>query len=316
MQSKHLVDPQLLPLLDILVEQEFSIETLPELRRLFDEQMAAMPKVEVSGVQAREFMVPADDGHSIRVLAYRPEQSKEPLPAIVHIHGGGFVVGNPNMDDADNRALCRELGCALFSIDYRLAPEHPHPVPIEDCYAALLYIYENARELGVLPNKIGVKGESAGGGLAAALALMARDRKQVPLAFQHLAYPMLDDCTCVAADPHPFTGEFVWTARMNRFGWTSLLGHAPGVNEVSPYASPGRADDLTGLPPCFMMTGTLDLFLEEDLEYARRLIRAGVPMELHVYPGAFHAFDFQKDADVTAQFRVDSLAALRRSLGA
>lgn len=153
-----------------------------------------------------------------------------------------------------------------------------------------------------------------GGGLAAALALLACDRKQVPVAFQHLAYPMLDDRTCVAADPHPYTGEFVWTAKMNRFGWMSLLGHAPGTNEISPHASPARTSDLAGLPPCFMMSGTLDLFLEEDLEYARRLIRAGVPTELNIYPGAFHAFDFQKDADVTAQFRVDSLAALRRSL--
>jgi acetyl esterase/lipase len=157
-------------------------------------------------------------------------------------------------------------------------------------------------------------GESAGGGLAAALALLARDRREHSLAFQHLIYPMLDDRTCVAKNPHLFAGEFLWTAHNNAFGWSALLGAAPGSANVSPYAAAARADDLSGLPPTFISTGALDLFLEEDMEYARRLIRQGVPVELHVYPGAYHAFDFLTNARIAAAARRDSLAALRRFL--
>jgi triacylglycerol lipase len=168
--------------------------------------------------------------------------------------------------------------------------------------------------LGVDSARIGVMGESAGGGLAAALALLARDRREHSLTFQHLIYPMLDDRTCVAKSPHPFAGEFLWTAHNNAFGWSALLGAAPGSANVSPYAAAARADDLSGLPPTFISTGALDLFLEEDIEYARRLMRQGVPVELHVYPGAYHAFDFLTNARIAAAARRDSLAALRRFL--
>jgi triacylglycerol lipase len=157
-------------------------------------------------------------------------------------------------------------------------------------------------------------GESAGGGLAAALALLARDRGEYRLAFQHLIYPMIDDRTVVASDPHPYTGEYVWTAESNAFGWASLLGVPPGSDGVSPYAAAARAETLKGLPPTFISTGALDLFLEEDLEYARRLTREGVPVELHVYPGAYHAFNIAAGAGVAQAAQRDSLAALRRAL--
>jgi triacylglycerol lipase len=157
-------------------------------------------------------------------------------------------------------------------------------------------------------------GESAGGGLAAGLALLARDRGEHQLAFQHLIYPMIDDRTCTADDPHPFAGEFVWTPSANRFGWTSLLGHEPGRAGVSPYAAAARAEDLSRLPPTYIATGALDLFVEENFEYARRLIRAGVPTELHVYPGAFHGFQWAAQSEVAMAAARDTRAALVRAL--
>ena len=202
----------------------------------------------------------------------------------------------------------------IVSVEYRLAPEVRFPGAIEDCYAALAWLFGRSAELGVEVSRIGVMGESAGGGLAAALALMARDRGEYGLAFQHLIYPMLDDRTCVADTAHPHAGRFVWTPQQNRFGWTSLLGQRPGSPDVSPYAAPARAMDLEGLPPTFISLGALDLFLEEDMEYARRLTRAGVPVEMHIYPGGFHAFDVAPEAQVAQAARRDSAAALTRAL--
>ena len=154
----------------------------------------------------------------------------------------------------------------------------------------------------------------AGGGLTAGLALLTRDRGEVPLAFQLLIYPMLDDRTVTSAEPHPYTGEYIWTHDANRFGWTALLGQEPGSPDVSPYASAARAEHLEGLAPAFISVGTLDLFLEEDMEYARRLMRAGVPTELHVYPGAFHGFNMAASAKVSQAFVRDQLDALARAL--
>ncbi len=163
-----------------------------------------------------------------------------------------------------------------------------------------------------------IRGESAGGGLAAALALLARDRGEVPIAFQRLIYPALDDRTGTDADrtSNPFTGEFVVTAETVRFAWKSLLGHEPGGPDVEPYAAAARAENLAGLPPTFICTGALDILLDENLEYARRLLRAGVPTELHVYPGAYHGFEIATEADVTKRALRDALHALKRALGA
>lgn len=161
---------------------------------------------------------------------------------------------------------------------------------------------------------IAIGGASAGGGLAAALGLLARDRAEAPLAFQLLIYPMLDDRTVTMNDPHPYTGEFIWTHNANRFGWTALLGQEPGSADVSPYAAAARADDVAGLPPTYICVGALDLFLEEDMEYARRLMRAGVPTELHVYPGAYHGFNMAAEAQVAQAYTRDFINALRRAL--
>jgi triacylglycerol lipase len=231
------------------------------------------------------------------------------------MHGGGYVFGAAAADGPQHRALAVALGCCIVSVDYRLAPETKFPGPIEDCYAALIWLFANAQDLGIEASRIGVMGESAGGGLAASLALMARDRGEVNIAFQHLIYPMIDDRTCIADKPHPFAGEFVWTAHNNRFGWSALLGDAIGGADVPAYAAAARAEDLSRLPPAFIATGALDLFVDENIEYARRLMRAGVPMELHVYSGGFHAFDYEPNAEVSARARRDSHAGLARALG-
>ncbi|HEY1927838.1 MAG TPA: alpha/beta hydrolase [Caulobacteraceae bacterium] len=307
MDTMRLVDPELRPLLEAFPALNLSMESLQETR----ERVFPMPEPDVSKTTQERTTVPGPAGApDVDVLVYRPKAFSGPLPCIYHIHGGGYVLGKAQNQEPVHRQVAGGLGCAIVSVEYRLAPETPFPGPIEDCYAGLAWTFAQAAELGLDASRIGVMGESAGGGLAAALALLARDRGEYALAFQHLIYPMLDDRTCEHADPHPHAGEFIWHALNNRFGWSSLLGHEPGRDGVSPYAAPARAEDLSRLPPTFISTGALDLFLEEDLEYARRLLRAGVPTELHVYPGAFHAFDMAPDAGVAQQARRDSREAL------
>ncbi len=312
-KSIHLVDPALLPLLEALPKFELSSESLAAVRAapmVIPDNGVGIGKVDISG----QLIAGPEGAPDVPVRIYRPLHSAGPTGCILHVHGGGYVLGSAETLEPVHRALAADLNCCIVSVNYRLAPETPFPGPVEDCYAALRWVFERADQLGVDCTRIGVMGESAGGGLAAALALLARDRAKYSLAFQHLIYPMLDDRTCVREDAHPYTGEFLWTADKNLFGWTSLLGVAPGSDGVSPYAAPARAPDLSGLPRTFISVGTLDLFLEEDIEYARRLMRDGVSVELHVYPGAFHAFDRAPDAPVAVAARAHSRNALRRML--
>ncbi|MBL8771866.1 MAG: alpha/beta hydrolase [Phenylobacterium sp.] len=312
MGSRHLVDPQLLPLLDTIPPLQLSIEALPAIRSrpvMFQPDPADVARTDL---EVRTIPGPAG-APGVEVLIYRPREGAGARPCILHIHGGGFVTGDARGQEAAHRRLAAQLGCAIVSVNYRLAPETVFPGAVEDCYAALSWVMAEADELGVDRARVGVMGESAGGGHAAALALLARDRGEHRLAFQHLIYPMIDDRTCVAADPHPFVGDYVWTREANRFGWESLLGHPPGRDDVSPYAAPARAQDLAGLPPTYLATAALDLFLEENLEFARRLTRAGVPVELHVYPGAFHGFQWAAASDVARTAARDTEAALARA---
>lgn len=311
--TRALVDPQLLSLLDTWPTVELSPEMLPILRD-------APPRIAVNPADiARADMeirtIPGPKGApDVEVRIYRPHGVSDVLPGVLHIHGGGYVMGRAAMMEAAHRPLVADLRCCVVSVEYRLAPETPYPGSVEDCYAALRYVCGDGRDLGIDTGRLGVMGESAGGGLAAALALLVRDRREFKFAFQHLIYPMLDDRTCVTEDPHPHVGEFIWTPHNNRFGWASLLGKAPGSSDVSIYAAAARAQDLSDLPRTFIATGALDLFLEENIDYARRLMRAGVPVELHVYPGAFHGFNLAIDADVTKRAARDSKAALARAL--
>ena len=311
MTTRHLVDPELVAMLDEFPFLAFNEETVKQIRAMTETMRSymapnppAFPDISVS-----ERFVPGPEGApDVRVLLYQPVTEATALPALLWIHGGGYVIGSADQDDLAVKSIVSTVGCAAVSVDYRLAPETPHPGPVEDCYAALKWLYTHAGELGVDSARIAIGGASAGGGLTAALALLTRDRGEVPLIFQLLIYPMLDDRTAsdaALAEPHPYTGEFIWTAASNHFGWKALLGQEPGGPTVSPYAAAARAEHLEGLPPTFISVGALDLFLEEDLEYARRLMRAGVPTELHVYPGAFHGFDMVADAKVSQAFLRD-----------
>lgn len=317
MTTRHLVDPEIAPILDVFPPLQFTPETLPQIRagmrEMFGQQRDLAPQF--PNIEVTEQQVPGPAGApDVRVLVYRPKNAAHPLPALLWIHGGGYVIGSADQDDLNVKTMVDQVGCAAVSVDYRLAPETPFPGPVEDCYAALKWLYTQADELGVDGNRIAIGGASAGGGLSAGLGLLARDRGEVPLAFQLLIYPQLDDRTVTTTDPHPYTGEFIWTSDANRFGWQSLLGQEPGSPGVSPYAAAARAEDVAGLPPTYICVGALDLFLEEDIEYARRLMRAGVPTELHVYPAAYHGFDLTADARVTRSHARDSMDALRRAL--
>jgi acetyl esterase/lipase len=316
MDTKHLVDPELIGMLEVFPVLQFTPEMLPQIRVGLAEMMAqgsamapAFPDIAVT---KRELPGPAG-APNVPVMIYLPKNATQPLPALLWIHGGGYVIGSAEQDDVQVKSIVQQVGCAAISVDYRLAPETTAPGSVEDCYAALTWLHAHANELGVDVNRIAIGGASAGGGMAAALGLLTRDRGEVPLAFQLLIYPMLDDRTVTTKTPNPYTGEFIWTRESNHFGWAALLGQEPGGEGISPYAAPARAERLAGLPPTFISVGALDLFLEEDIEYARRLIHEGVPTELHIYPGAFHGFDLMPTARVAQAFTRDFTDALRRA---
>jgi acetyl esterase/lipase len=311
--TRHLVDPELFDLLELWPQVTLDETLLPLVRA-----PGRIPLGEVENperVDKQELTVPGQNGApDVPMLLYRPAGSAgQALPCLYHIHGGGYVGGAAKTMEPVHRLMVEALGCVLVSVDYRLAPETPFPGPLDDCYAGLAWLHAHAAELGIDPARIGIRGESAGGGLAAALALLVRDRGAFAIAFQQLIYPMVDDRTCTAA-PNPNVGEFIWNAGSNRFGWRCYLGAEPGGEGVSSYAAAARAEDLTGLPPAFLSTGALDLFVDEDLAYAARLIRAGVPTELHVYPGGFHGFNVHKTAAVSLQSNRDAEDWLKRHL--
>ena len=308
MTTRHLVDPELVPLLDLYPTVTITSENLQELR----DRQVPLPGVEHSGVDWHEQVIEGPET-PLRIRIYRPREARGELGCIFHIHGGGFVGGNLAEVEFLHRPLAAELRCMIVTVDYRLAPETSFPGNIEDCYSALAWTFANAADLGIDPGRIGLMGESAGGGLAAALALLARDRGEHPIKFQHLVYPMLDDRTCVR-EQNPYAGEFVWSHANNLFGWTSLLGEKPGGRDVSHFAAPARATDLQGLPPTFIGTAALDLFVDENIDFAARLVRAGVPTELHVWPGAFHGFDLVPGSRVSDGARRTSIDALNAFL--
>ncbi|MGG3471269.1 alpha/beta hydrolase [Neobacillus pocheonensis] len=310
-KSAYLVDPDLKKMTDDMQELHLTYKTLARVREAFNEQVdVSIP--EGLPVEVTEKQVPGPPGApDVRIILFTPIHAPAPRPGYLHIHGGGMVLRSADDCNKDNAVLATTLGCTVVSVDYRLAPETKHPGQVEDCYAALKWMHLNANEIGVDLERIAIGGESAGGGIAACLAVLARDQGEVNIIFQRLQSPMLDDRTCVA-EPHPYTGEYSWSPDNNRFGWQALLGCESGGEGVSPYASAPRAEDLSGLPPAFISVGAIDLFVDECMDFAKRLIRAGVPTELHVYPGAHHAAWQVSEARVTiAEYR-DRLEALRR----
>jgi acetyl esterase/lipase len=260
-----------------------------------------------------ERAVPGPTGSpDISLLICRPTGATAPTGAIYHTHSGGMVIGTNRTGLPEMLDLAGEIGAAVVSVEYRLAPETPHPGPVEDCYAGLVWTAEHAGELGIDPRRIVIAGASAGGGLAAAVALLARDRGGPALFGQLLMCPMLDDRNDTFSS-RQMTGLGVWDRSSNHVGWTALLGDARGTDDVSPYAAPARATDLSGLPPALVDVGSAETFRDEDVAYASRIWQAGGQAELHVWPGGFHGFDMlAPDAVISQEARAARARWLRR----
>lgn len=266
-------------------------------------------------VAVEDRLAPNGDAPDVLVRLYRPAHAPSPAPALYWVHGGGMVMGSVAQNDDMCAAFADRLGILVASVEYRLAPEHPYPAPIEDCYAGLRWLAAEADQLGVDRARIAIGGASAGGGLAAGLALLARDRGEVSICFQLLVYPMLDDRNCTPSS-HAVVDPKVWNRDANTAGWNAYLAGRAGADDVEPYAAPARATRLAGLPPAYINVGDLDLFVDEDIAYAQALMRAGVPVELHVYPGAFHGSNgFVSRSALSKRWTADERAALARALG-
>jgi len=261
-------------------------------------------------VERTDHVVRGDPRLVVRV--HRPVDAEGKLACVFSIHGGGYVLGSYEMDDAKFDRWCPTYGIVGVSVEYRLAPEHPYPAPLEDCYAALEWTSAHAGELGIDRARIGITGVSAGGGLCAALALLARDRARVPVQFQLLDCPMLDDRQVTPSSR--LDDLLVWNRASNAFGWRSYLGSLYGQDDVPALAAPARATDLSGLPQAYVCVGGADGFRDEDILYAQRLYAAGVEAELHVYPGAPHGVGLFAETEIAWRYTADQEDWLRRQL--
>ena len=311
--TKHLLDSELQVMADAPFIPELTDDNISKARDNMAANAVGLADPASHNVQRSEIFVSQPDGPDVRCLLYQPKADADNNRAgYLHIHGGGYLFGAPEGSDLSNLLIASKLGVTVLSVDYRLAPEHPIPAPLDDCYAALAYLHEHAEELGVDRSRIGIGGESAGGGLAAALAIKARDAGEYAVCFQALTYPMLDDRTGSEQNPgDPLVGEFVWTRQLNQYGWSRYLGDA---ERAAPQV-PARLDSYAGLPPTWMFTATMDLFRDENIDYARRLMEAEVSCDLVVYPGACHGFQMVEGSKISKRYRKDFMEALERGLG-
>lgn len=318
---EHLVHPELRPMLANLAKYSkartgMSAATLTDARNPAKNPFHSTP---LPDVPYERRVIPVGHGAPDVAIYIVNAKASGNRPALLHTHGGGYVAGRAVDSVQALQDICKELDCVAVSVDYRLAPETSYKGSIEDNYAGLKWLYANAASLGANPNNIAVMGESAGGGHAAILALTARDRGEVPLVFQCLIYPMLDDRTGSSVKQAPHVGTLIWTPESNVFGWESFLGHKPGLaRSHDGNAVPARAANLKGLPPAFIGVGTLDLFCNEDIDYGQRLSAAGVLTETIVVPGAFHGFDAMArmmNMPLGVWFQKTKLNALRRGFG-
>lgn len=285
---KALIEENQLPLLP-----DISSETLELLRA------GELPQAVTDEVERVDHTIRDSPHLSVRISTKKDSKGSD-RPCLYSIHGGGYVGGNARIDDALFDRLCRKTDCVGISVEYRLAPESPYPAPLEDCYEGLAWVFANAGSLGIDPKRIGIHGVSAGGGLAAALGLMVRDRGEYCIAYQALDCPMLDDRQITASSSAD--NLLTWSKASNKFGWQSYLGDLYGKDDVPYLAAPARADDLSGLPPTYIGVGGADGFRDENINYALRLGECGVPCELHVYPGAPHAAVLFPSVDTCARY--------------
>lgn len=315
-----MTDPQLvagLARFEQAVPGGITLDDIPATRQFLAGLSAVMAAQtpDIPGVATSDHFAPGPDGApDVMVRIYQPETRPARLPALLWIHGGGYVLGNVQSDDLKAKGLALALNCVVASVEYRLAPEDPFPAPLEDCYAALKWLAASADQFGVNPARIAIGGASAGGGLAAGLGLLARDRAEVAVCYQLLIYPMIDDSNVEQAGAKTPDAP-LWTRANNLLGWRAYLRQEPGSAGVSAYAAAFRAEDVSGLPPTYIGVGTPDLFRDEDIAYAQRLMKAGVPTELHVYADAFHGFDnFAPETETSQRFTAEFTRLLYRAL--
>jgi acetyl esterase/lipase len=315
MSRRHLIDPECaVPLNQLLEALPGGFNSIPDIvaRRAAVDQLAAAIEVpENPNVTKEDRSVPGPDGApDITVRIYRPVGASTDLAGIYYIHGGGMILGNVAGEDAAATLLCDQVGAVVVSVEYRLAPEDPHPAQVEDCYAGLVWMAKNAAELGVDADRLAIYGASAGGGLTIATAMLARDRGGAPLRFMMPIYPMIDDRNETGSS-HEIVDIGIWDREGNIQAWEWYLGGKP----ADQYAAPARAEDVAGLPPAFIDVGTVDLFRDEDIAFAQRLMQAGVPCELHVHPGSYHAAEtFAPDAALSRRIWSLRINALQRAL--
>lgn len=301
--SQPYYDPEIREILD--AAPRFGTVNGDTLGKIRSNRLIETGKVQLSdNVTRTDKMVPGPEGSpEVRLRVHRRVGSDESLPCLFWIHGGGYVLGAPEQDDLRFDRWCQRFNVVGVAVQYRLAPENPYPAGVEDCYAGLAWVKEHGAELGIDTNQVGIGGPSGGGGLAAALGLMVRDRGTFDIDYQMLIYPMIDDTMTTVSSGWDVP---VWNPESNHFGWSSYLGDLFGSNEIPSHAAPTRASDLSGLPPTYVMVGGLDGFADEDIDYAARLNQAGVDTELHVYPGAPHGFEgFAPQAELSRQARRD-----------
>lgn len=312
------IDPECKAALDRLPPfAELTLETIPQLRE--PHPMFPPPSNdELSRAGAfvvTELTAPASDPSiEMSILVSRPTNASDNAPCLYFIHGGGMVSGSPRHGLSPILDIAGELGSVVVAVDYRLAPEAPHPTPVEDCYAGLRWTLANANVLGISPERVILVGSSAGGGLAAAVSLIARDRGEPSLLGQVLMAPMLDDRNN-SLSVLQMEGTDTWNRSANLVGWTALLGDTCGSTEVSPYASPARATDLSGLPPTFLDVGSAETFRDEVVAFANNLWRHGADAELHVWAGGVHGYDMLvPESSIGSGARRARLEWLRRLL--
>jgi acetyl esterase/lipase len=310
-----MIDPELTAILELMAP--FDLSDAPAARAGFEEMMATL-RTDIPGIDALDIedrQVPGWEGEpEVPVRVYWPREAVGPAPGVLMIHGGGFIIGSVEAEHAGAAMLALATGAVVVSVDYRLAPEHPFPAAAHDCYAALRFLADEAPVLGVDTARLALVGTSAGGGLAAACALLARDLGGPALCFQMLHIPELDD-RLDTPSMRTFVDSPIWNRPLAERSWAAYLGAGADRVDVSPYAAPARAADLSGLPAAYISTAENDPLRDEGIMYGLRLLQAGVSVELHQFPGTYHGSTMVTTAAVSQRAQRESMTVLRRALG-
>jgi acetyl esterase/lipase len=309
------IDPELLAAYKNEPPLDLARNGLENFREFFSNLVGSPNLPSDPAVTVYDLMIPGpNSGERLRLRIYKPIKLEKNSPGIYWIHGGGFLFGEPEQDEAQSLRWAKEVGAVVVAVDYRLAPEHPYPAALDDCYAGLVWFAREAKSLGVDKNRLAVAGASAGGGLTAAVALKARDLGSPSLAFQAPLYPMIDDRFMTPASREDF-GLKVWNNTDNLYAWKAYLGEVAGTEEANEYMAPARAKDLSGLPPTYTCVGDLDPFRDDAINYVARLAQARVPVEFHLYPGAYHAFELMApEAEISRRAMDEYVSVLKKVL--